>query len=732
VRAFLDATPLPELAGKAAFRQKCLEELRAARKSQALAAGTLDPHQLAEGTADFARFSEPTHRLDAEWRMVVGVVNGLDRAGHKSLAWLLGQRPAEGSPLLVVAVRYFFRRAVEEDQKLFQGLSFARLEALGEAQERGFAALSAALAQQGERLEEVLIGVQAVVVQTHGAVLDLRGQLQGQGEQIEQIGQAVQKLLEQHQLQRREVRPGDSLSIRNEGERQLVKQLVARYRSLPQGQRQDVPALLNAIGKLEVVAGNFDQAQRDFQQVATMVADTGGKAEAHFNAYRAVLERRDWDTALRELVNAVKLDGKRFAPFPVGKYHPRSILGAGGFGVAFLCRHKELKAEVVVKTLTGDDLERNVDEVLGEARVLYQLDHPAIIRVLDCGYTIPAEKTRPYFVMSFFEGVTMEEYVQKHGPLSPHDLIAVAQQMAEGLQAAHGKNILHRDVKPANVLVRKDDSGWQVKLIDFGLALKQQVIDGAQATAKQKATIIASSIAGTLDYGAPEQMGRRNEPIGPYSDVYGWAKTCCHALFQTAQPLLKHWKSVPEPLAELLEKCLEEDPKNRPQGFHEVLTILEGLTPALLSGKDVAPGEREGGIGQQDNCSIRDEQIVGPTLGIGRGKHRPLRNPHRRLPWRVGACIGLLVVALFAVGVMALRPGRQAGEVAGERERREPPTARPTTNGSASKPTQFEKPASPEAKEPEAPAVTPPARQGPPGKGKAKGKAKAKAKAKAR
>jgi serine/threonine protein kinase len=126
VRAFLDATPLPELAGKATFRQKCLEELRAARKDQALAAGSLDPRQLAQGTADLARLSDPTSRLVAERRVLVRVANRLNRAGYKSLAWLLGQRHAEGSPLLVVAVRHFFRRAVEDDQKLFQGLSFAK------------------------------------------------------------------------------------------------------------------------------------------------------------------------------------------------------------------------------------------------------------------------------------------------------------------------------------------------------------------------------------------------------------------------------------------------------------------------------------------------------------------------------------------------------------------------------------------------------------------------------
>jgi serine/threonine protein kinase len=576
IGTFLDyVATLPELGGKPDFRQRCLDDLRKARKKGFFTGTNYDTDQLARLTGEFARYADPVGLLDAEWDFIGQLAVSLENEGHASLANLLKLRPPQGMPLLVIGVRYYFRRAIEEDGKLFQGVAYAKLEALGEAQQKGFAALSAAVAQQGERLEEVLGGVQAVVVQTHSAVLGLQGQIQGQGEQIGQLGQAVMQLLQQHQLQRREVRPGDSLSIRNEGERQLVRQLVARYRSLPEGERRNVPALLNAIGKLEVVVGDFEAAQRDFQQVATLVSDTTAQAEAHANAYRAALERRDWDTALRELQSAVKLDPKRFAPFPVGKYHPRRILGAGGFGVAFLCRHKDLQAEVVVKTLTGDDLERDVDEVLGEARVLYLLDHPAIIRVLDCGYTIPAEKTRPYFVMNFFDGVTLEEYVEEHGPLPPEDVVAVARQMTEGLQAAHGKGILHRDVKPANLLVRKDGTGWRVKLIDFGLALKQSVVEAGVSTARRSKTLTGSSIAGTLDYAAPEQMGKLpGVSAGVYSDIYGFGKTCCYALFKTTQPLPKHWKALPTQLAELLEKCLEGEPKARPQDFSQVLSEL--------------------------------------------------------------------------------------------------------------------------------------------------------------
>jgi serine/threonine protein kinase len=582
VRAFLDATPLPEPTGKPEFRQHCLTELRAARKAGLLTGGVLQPKQLAEQAGAFARFSDPQSRLEGDWQLVESMARELKEAGYANLAWVLVQRPAQGDAILVAGARYFFRRAVEEDQKLFQGLAFSQLERLGKGQEEGFACLQAAMDQQGQRLEELLADVRAVVVETHSAVLDLQGQIEGQSGQLREIGSAVQKLLEQHQLQRREVRPGDSLSIRNDNERQLVKQLVARYRALPDEERRQMPALLNGIGKLEVVAGDFDAARKDFDAVATLVEDNKVQAEAYFNAYQACLERRDWPAAIQEFIKAVKLDAKRFASFPVGKYHPQRILGAGGFGVAFLCKHKYMDAQVVVKTLMLEDLGRDADKVFTEAQVLRHLDHPAIIRISDCGYVDAASKSRPFLVMDYFEGGTLEEYVKKHGSLSVDDLLAVARPVAEGLQAAHGKGILHRDVKPANLLVRKEGANWQAKVIDFGLALRQKVVRTTMnaSTSKRSKTLVGESIAGTLDYAAPEQMGKRNDAAGPYSDVYGWAKTCCYALFQTAQPLLKHWQSIPQGMAELLEKCLEEDPKCRPTSFKEVLAGLRNLNPA--------------------------------------------------------------------------------------------------------------------------------------------------------
>jgi formylglycine-generating enzyme required for sulfatase activity/serine/threonine protein kinase len=652
LRAFLDSATLPAVSGKARFRQTCLQELQAARKASVLA-GELDVHRLAEQAGAFARFGDPQGLLDAEWQTVLAMAEELRLAGYANLAWLLSQRPGDRQPLLLVAVRNFFRRAVEEDGNLFHGLAWGRMEQLAQAQEEGLAALALALSQNSGRLEELLADVRAVVVQTRDAVLDIQGRIAGQGEQIEQIGRAVLRLLHQHRLQQRELRPGDSLSIRSEGERDLVKQVVARYRALPDAQRQRVPTLLSAVGKLEVVVGEFEAAQKDFQAAARMERDTGAQAEAHYNAYRASLERRDWATALQGFHEAVRLDGRRFAPFPTGKYQPLRILGAGGFGVAFLCKHRYMDAQVVVKTLAADDLGREADKVFTEAQVLRELDHPAVVRISDCGYVDAASRSRPFVVMEYFAGLTLEEQVRRNGPLPLADALAVARQVARGLHAAHGKNVLHRDVKPANLLVRPERSVWRVKVIDFGLALRQKVAQTTMhaSTATRGKTLLRDSIAGTVDYAAPEQMGRRPEAVGPYSDVYGFAKTCCYALFRTPQPLLSHWQSVPLPLAQLLERCLADDPAKRPQGFAEVLAALDALNAAQ-------PAESQPSrpaTGRADHLDNEPTPILSQRGGA-RHKHRKSR---LHLLLAGGAVVAL--VCAVALAAVVLRPGTRVG-----------------------------------------------------------------------
>jgi uracil-DNA glycosylase family 4 len=590
VKPFLDACPLAELQGRETYRQACLEELRSARKANVLTGGSLDPASLARDAGAFARFSSPTAMIEAEGQALQEMGGELEQAGFPNLASFIVIRPSRGDPLLVVAARFFFRRAVEEDAALFQGLAFAKLEEIQHGQDAALRSLQSAMTQQGERLERILSAVEETVQATHAVVLDLQTEQERQGEQSQAMYQVILDLQGKLDLLHREVRPSDSLSIRSDTERSLVKRLVGEYRALPEEKRQQLPALLNAIGKLEVAVGNFQEAQHDFGTVAEMVGDPEARAEAHANTFHAALERRDWDTALRELKEAVALDPTRHAPFPFDKYQPQRILGAGGFGIAFLCRHRFLNAEVVVKTLQNEDLDRGINEIFSEAQTLRQLDHPAIIRVQDGGFGSPTGDGKPYLVMDYFPGKTLEDHARET-PLELADFLEVARQIAHGLQGAHSRGILHRDVKPANLLVNREGTRWQAKLIDFGLALRRT---GKETMLATSSTLTGSSIAGTLEYAAPEQMGKLpGVGTGPSADIYGFARTCCFALFQTPQPLPRHWRRIPEPLADLLESCLEENPEDRPRDFGIILERLQALSQPTPQPARQQPSTRE-------------------------------------------------------------------------------------------------------------------------------------------
>jgi WD40 repeat protein len=569
VRTFLDATPLAGLPGHGdEFRQQCLRELRAARKSGLLHAGGLDLAQLAQQTAGFARFAEPQEVLSAEWRAIDHLADELRQSGHATVAYFITLRAGSGDqpPLLVAAVRYFFRREVETDAQLFQGLAWANLEALRQQTDAGFAAL----AEHAEALQRLLTDVQQTVQATHGAVLDIQGEQHRQGQQLGDLYQAVIDLKRRFDLDAVQVRPGDSLALTGDLERRLVREVLGRFRALPPAEQQRLPALLNSLAQLEVAAGDLDGAQRDFREVAGLVSDRPARAEAQHNLFTAALEKHDLAAALDALKEAAQLDPERFAPFPLAKYEPEKVLGAGGFGIALLCRNRHSGSRVVVKTLRLEMLERHVADVFREARVLEELDHPAVIRLRDCDYADQAQ-TRPYLVMDYFDGPTLAAYLQQHGKLSADDLRALAVPVAEALAAAHARGIFHRDVKPANLLVRREGEGWRVKLIDFGLAMKQR----SQTTATAARSQTTYSAGGTAEYAAPEQLGRLpGTPVGPYTDVYGFGKTCCQALFGTTQPLRKHWRELPEDLADLLEQCLVESPQERIANFEEVLKRL--------------------------------------------------------------------------------------------------------------------------------------------------------------
>ena len=568
--------------------------------------------QLAYQAGRFASFANPLALLAAERQALAAVAGSFPGDRFRHLRQLLAMAPCTSSagadvvqetPLLAAAVRYFFRREVEEEPELFQGLAFILLEQQSATLEVGFRNLGELLRQHEQRLQEMVDEVLLVAVDTY--------------KEVQQISHKLDQLLERHRLDGRELRPDDTLLSISEEERRLVRDLVKRYRSLPDEQRAARVALALKVGAAEAITGYFAEAKRDFTTAAGLSHDVRQQAEAHASAFQAALSQRDFDGALGSLLEAARLDGDRFSPFPIDKYRPERILGAGGFGAAFLCRHAFKRDAVVVKALWTAGLDRTIDEVFNEAQVLSGLSHPALVQVIDCDFADRSRRSRPYVVMEYFDGESLAAHVEKQGPLTADVFLPLARQIAEGLQAAHDRKVYHRDVKPANVLVRPDPKSphpptpsptkrgegepevflplsppwergpggegpkWQARLIDFGLALRPETVAVSRASTEQaRRSLLGASIAGTYKYAAPEQIGEApGVPLGAYSDVYAFGRTCYFALLGTPEPDDDEKETLPEGWKKLLSRCTARKADRRPASFMEVLHELTKLAP---------------------------------------------------------------------------------------------------------------------------------------------------------
>lgn len=290
------------------FRTRCLQELRAARQAGLLPGGAVDVSRLVAQTVDLARFDAPHQQLAAEAAALDALAGELAERGYRHLGRLLALRPAGGAPLLTVAFRYFFRRAVETDPQLFHGLAWVRWEEMAGDQQRGFARLEQALADQGLRLERGLDAVLAEVRGVHSAALDVRAEQRRQGAKFDDLYRVVLD------VRRRLDDPAraDSLAPQGDEERQLLRGVLHRYRALPADQQRQLPALLAAVADLLLRTGDTDAAERSYQEVAALVSDRAAQAEAHYHAFRAAAGRQQWDRALASYRRAAELDRARW------------------------------------------------------------------------------------------------------------------------------------------------------------------------------------------------------------------------------------------------------------------------------------------------------------------------------------------------------------------------------------------------------------------------------------
>jgi serine/threonine protein kinase len=199
----------------------------------------------------------------------------------------------------------------------------------------------------------------------------------------------------------------------------------------------------------------------------------------------------------------------------LGHYHLQSVIGRGGMGLVVRARDTRLDRDVAIKvlatTVSGDTATH--ERFLREARAAAAVRHTNVVTV----YAVEIISDIPFLVMELVDGVTLEKYLQQSGKLETAEVISLAVQIAEGLAWAHRQGLIHRDVKPANILLERNTSDkggaqpvspWHVRIADFGLA---------RIAADRKLTN-SGLIAGTPQYMSPEQANGKE--IDVRSDLF--------------------------------------------------------------------------------------------------------------------------------------------------------------------------------------------------------------------
>jgi serine/threonine protein kinase len=247
-----------------------------------------------------------------------------------------------------------------------------------------------------------------------------------------------------------------------------------------------------------------------------------------------------------------------------GRYRLLALVGSGGSGMLHLGHDGSLDRTVAVKLLwPGSDGAARA-RLRAEAHIAAGLSHPGIARVFDYGEELVEGTLSPYLVMQYVEGVTLRE-VLREGPLPPARVADLVAQLADALSAVHAAGVVHRDVKPANVMVTP---AGKAVLLDFGVARRP---DAEPLT-------LTGTIVGTLNYISPEQAA--GEAATPRSDLYSLgmvayeALTGARALARETQAatLLEHLTGVVQPLPvevpadlrALVEQLVRHDPLERP------------------------------------------------------------------------------------------------------------------------------------------------------------------------
>ena len=262
------------------------------------------------------------------------------------------------------------------------------------------------------------------------------------------------------------------------------------------------------------------------------------------------------------------------------RYEILGRIGSGGMADVYKGKDHKLNRYVAIKVLKSDYRSDQVfiQKFLSEAQAAAGLMHPNVVNVYDVGQ----DRGLYYMVMELVEGITLKDYIQKKGRLSAKETISISIQMVTGIQAAHNRHIIHRDIKPQNIIISKEG---KVKVTDFGIA---------RATTSTQT--ISASVMGSVHYTSPEQA--RGGHVDEKSDIYSAGITMYEMVTgrvpydgdTTVAVAIKHLQEeitapskevpdIPYSLECIIMKCTQKNPGLR---YHDCASLLLDLKRSLV------------------------------------------------------------------------------------------------------------------------------------------------------
>lgn len=343
-----------------------------------------------------------------------------------------------------------------------------------------------------------------------------------------------------------------------------------------------------------------------------------------------------------------------------GRYRRERLLGRGGSAEVWCCTDEALDRQVAVKLVTssgGEDSGRVGDE----ARLLARLSHPGLVPVYDAGTD---HTGRPWVVMELVDGETLSDAIRR-GPMSSERVAEIGARLADALAYVHGEGLIHRDVKPANVLLGQDG---RVRLTDFGIA---RLVDAAKVTA-------TGLTVGTASYLSPEQVTA--EPVGTASDVYSLGLVLLECLtgqreypgsaVEVALARLSRPPRVPGGLPDgwpgLLTAMTDRDPARRPtcaQVASDLHAVVGGGQATTVLATPTPVAERTQVI---DRTQMLTTAVPAPAVERPRPAARPTTGTVARAPrnnWALVAGILLALGVLVVGGLLLSRSNGDGGQV---------------------------------------------------------------------